>query len=113
MLFCRAAYAALHVTYVCVVGRESVCVCVCVQVKNAKPGILSEDLRNGLGMAEGSPPPWLINMQRYGPPPSYPELKVMPHLRSQRATMIKSVEIAHQRKTKVEDTCTCNHLLSF
>ncbi len=46
------------------------------QVKNAKPGILSEELRNGLGMAEGSPPPWLINMQRYGPPPSYPELKV-------------------------------------
>lgn len=29
-------------------------------------------------MAEGSPPPWLINMQRYGPPPSYPELKVSP-----------------------------------
>ena len=49
-----------------------------LQVKNAKPGILSEDLRNGLGMAEGSPPPWLINMQRYGPPPSYPELKVQP-----------------------------------
>ncbi|KAL3134731.1 hypothetical protein ABBQ32_007731 [Trebouxia sp. C0010 RCD-2024] len=46
------------------------------RVKNAKPGILSEELRNGLGMAEGSPPPWLINMQRYGPPPSYPELKV-------------------------------------
>ena len=46
------------------------------QVKNAKPGILSEELRTGLGMAEGSPPPWLINMQRYGPPPSYPELKV-------------------------------------
>jgi len=22
------------------------------------------------------PPPWLINMQRYGPPPSYPNLKI-------------------------------------
>lgn len=49
-----------------------------LQVKNAKPGVLSEELRNGLGMAEGAPPPWLINMQRYGPPPSYPELKVAP-----------------------------------
>ena len=23
-----------------------------------------------------APPPWLINMQRYGPPPSYPTLKI-------------------------------------
>lgn len=22
------------------------------------------------------PPPWLIAMQRYGPPPSYPQLKI-------------------------------------
>jgi hypothetical protein len=22
------------------------------------------------------PPPWLLNMQRYGPPPSYPNLKI-------------------------------------
>jgi splicing factor 3B subunit 2 len=27
-------------------------------------------------MPAGAPPPWLINMQRYGPPPSYPSLKV-------------------------------------
>ncbi len=27
-------------------------------------------------MPEGAPPPWLINMQRYGPPPSYPNLRV-------------------------------------
>jgi len=27
-------------------------------------------------MPEGAPPPWLIHMQRYGPPPSYPNLKV-------------------------------------
>lgn len=40
-------------------------------------GSLSETLREALGMtAETSPPPWLINMQRYGPPPSYPELKI-------------------------------------
>jgi splicing factor 3B subunit 2 len=35
-------------------------------------GALSEKLREALGMDdETSPPPWLQNMQRYGPPPSY------------------------------------------
>ena len=46
------------------------------QIRNAKPGILSEELRTALGMGDNTPPPWLINMQRYGPPPSYPDLKV-------------------------------------
>ena len=41
----------------------------------AKPGVLPEELRKALGMGDNSPPPWLINMQRYGPPPSYPDLK--------------------------------------
>lgn len=27
-------------------------------------------------MGDNTPPPWLINMQRYGPPPSYPDLKI-------------------------------------
>ena len=27
-------------------------------------------------MTDNGPPPWLINMQRYGPPPSYPHLRV-------------------------------------
>ena len=27
-------------------------------------------------MTEYSPPPWLIHMQRFGPPPSYPHLKI-------------------------------------
>lgn len=44
-------------------------------IENLRPGVLSEDLRTALGMSEGAPPPWLINMQRYGPPPSYPNLK--------------------------------------
>ena len=41
-----------------------------------KPGQISPHLREALGMLEGSPPPWLINMQRFGPPPSYPNLKI-------------------------------------
>ena len=40
-------------------------------------GPLSEKLRDALGMtAENSPTPWLINMQRFGPPPSYPSLAI-------------------------------------
>lgn len=42
-----------------------------------RPGYLSERLREALGMPnEASPPPWLINMQRYGPPPSYPNARI-------------------------------------
>lgn len=40
-------------------------------------GPLSSRLRDALGMtAENSPTPWLINMQRFGPPPSYPTLSI-------------------------------------
>ncbi|SAL95959.1 hypothetical protein [Absidia glauca] len=45
-----------------------------VQEKN--PGQLSEELKQALNMPPLAPPPWLINMQRYGPPPSYPTLKI-------------------------------------
>jgi len=41
-----------------------------------RPGVLSEALKAALGMGEGMPVPWLINMQRHGPPPSYPNLKI-------------------------------------
>ena len=41
-----------------------------------KPGVLSEELKDALGMGPGQPPPWLINQQRFGPPPSYPNLKI-------------------------------------
>lgn len=47
-----------------------------MQVKSAKAGLITPQLREALGMEEGAPPPWLINMQRYGPPPSYPDLPV-------------------------------------
>ena len=51
------------------------------QMKDKKPGQLSDELRIALGMPIGPsanrfPPPWLIAMQRYGPPPSYPNLKI-------------------------------------
>eukprot|EP00959_Pyramimonas_sp_CCMP1952_P346824 7264268-Pyramimonas_sp.AAC.2 len=43
---------------------------------NIKPGRLSQELKECLGMGTNAPPPWLIYMQRYGPPPSYPNLKI-------------------------------------
>uniref|UniRef100_A0A182LVU4 PSP proline-rich domain-containing protein n=1 Tax=Anopheles culicifacies TaxID=139723 RepID=A0A182LVU4_9DIPT len=51
------------------------------RLKEKKPGDLSEELRIALGMPIGPachkiPPPWLIAQQRYGPPPSYPNLKI-------------------------------------
>ncbi|XP_062850444.1 splicing factor 3B subunit 2 isoform X2 [Trichomycterus rosablanca] len=51
------------------------------RLKEKKPGDLSDELRLALGMPTGPnshkvPPPWLIAMQRYGPPPSYPNLKI-------------------------------------
>jgi len=47
-----------------------------IRMKNYKPGRMSPELRHALGIPENSPPPWLINMQRYGPPPAYPNLKI-------------------------------------
>ncbi|XP_036592573.1 splicing factor 3B subunit 2-like [Trichosurus vulpecula] len=51
------------------------------RLKEKKPGDLSDELRILLGMPVGPnahkvPFPWLIAMQRYGPPPSYPNLKI-------------------------------------
>lgn len=43
---------------------------------NLKPGELSEELKEALGMPPGHPPPWLINMQRVGPSPSYPNMRI-------------------------------------
>ncbi|KAI3838327.1 hypothetical protein MKW92_011795 [Papaver armeniacum] len=34
-----------------------------VKLREMKPGMLSQDLKEALGMPEGAPPPWLINMQ--------------------------------------------------
>jgi splicing factor 3B subunit 2 len=45
-------------------------------LKHLRPGELSEELKEALNIPPGAPPPWLINMQRFGPPPSYPNLKI-------------------------------------
>ncbi|KAG7557673.1 PSP proline-rich [Arabidopsis suecica] len=42
-----------------------------VKLRETKPGTLSHDLKEALGMPEGAPPPC-----RYGPPPSYRHLKI-------------------------------------
>lgn len=47
-----------------------------VKMNHKKPGILSAALKEALAMPDDYPPPWLFNMQRYGPPPSYPTLKI-------------------------------------
>jgi len=52
-----------------------------IKLKEKKPGDISDELLTALGMPIGPgkeliPPPWLIAMQRYGPPPSYPNLKI-------------------------------------
>ncbi|KAK5940056.1 hypothetical protein PMZ80_007474 [Knufia obscura] len=45
-------------------------------LRHLRPGELSDELKEALNMPPGAPPPWLINQQRYGPPPSYPALKI-------------------------------------
>lgn len=45
-------------------------------LRHLRPGELSQELREALNMPPGAPPPWLINQQRFGPPPSYPALKI-------------------------------------
>ena len=46
------------------------------KVRDFVAGVLSENLRKALGMADNAPPPWLFHMQTHGPPPSYPGLRV-------------------------------------
>lgn len=52
-------------------GKESE-----VDYQHFRPGDLGEATKEALGMPPGAPPPWLINQQRFGPPPSYPTLKI-------------------------------------
>lgn len=45
-------------------------------LRHLRPGELSDELKEALSIPPGAPPPWLINQQRFGPPPSYPALKI-------------------------------------
>lgn len=47
------------------------------KVKERRPGILSDELKQALGITHAlQATPWLLNMQRYGPPPAYPNLRI-------------------------------------
>ncbi|CAD8123770.1 unnamed protein product [Paramecium sonneborni] len=46
-----------------------------MRAKNFCPGKMSAELRSALGCSDFQAPPWLPNMQRYGPPPSYPHMR--------------------------------------
>ncbi|KAH7107652.1 DUF382-domain-containing protein [Auriculariales sp. MPI-PUGE-AT-0066] len=45
-------------------------------LKEKRPGELSTELVEALSIPPLAPPPWLISMQRFGPPPSYPTLRI-------------------------------------
>ncbi|KAI1339926.1 hypothetical protein F5Y15DRAFT_415351 [Xylariaceae sp. FL0016] len=45
-------------------------------LRHLRPGELSDPLKDALSIPPGAPPPWLINQQRFGPPPSYPSLRI-------------------------------------
>ena len=45
-------------------------------LRHLRPGELSDELKDALNIPPGAPPPWLINQQRFGPPLSYPALKI-------------------------------------
>ncbi|WFD37055.1 hypothetical protein MCUN1_003947 [Malassezia cuniculi] len=44
--------------------------------RTRRPGELSAALKEALSIPPLAPPPWLIAMQRYGPPPSYPHMRI-------------------------------------
>lgn len=46
------------------------------KIREKRPGHLSDELRAALGMGPLTPPPWLFAMQRYGPPPPYPLMRI-------------------------------------
>ncbi|KAI1205072.1 DUF382-domain-containing protein [Annulohypoxylon truncatum] len=45
-------------------------------LRHLRPGEISDPLKEALSIPPGAPPPWLINQQRFGPPPSYPSLRI-------------------------------------
>jgi len=77
-------FGELYVTFICVVVQlTSVLTCRYyegkefeTQLKHKRPGELSSELVEALSIPPLAPPPWLISMQRFGPPPSYPTLRI-------------------------------------
>lgn len=47
-----------------------------VDASRFKPGKISAGLRAALGIREDDPPPWLVSMQKFGPPPGYPDIVI-------------------------------------
>lgn len=47
-----------------------------VDARSFVPGTLSDELRSALGMQKDDPPPWIVAMQRWGPPPGWPGLRI-------------------------------------
>lgn len=47
-----------------------------IKMRQFKPGQISDRLKEALGITGTGPPPWLLNMQRYGPPPNYPKVRI-------------------------------------
>ena len=72
-----------------------------LRARTFRPGRMSAELRAACGITDYQAPPWLPNMQRYGPPPSYPNMKFigMSSVFSEAATYHTSV------KQMIEDTC--------
>lgn len=46
------------------------------KMRSFQPGRISMKLRTALGINESATPTFVANMQRYGPPPAYPNLKI-------------------------------------
>ncbi|GMM35114.1 U2 snRNP complex subunit [Saccharomycopsis crataegensis] len=47
-----------------------------IDLKGIRPGKVSDKLRKALGIQNFEELPWINNMRRFGPPPSYPGLRV-------------------------------------
>ena len=101
------------------------------KLKEKKPGFLSDNLKLALGMPTGAvcrectftpsnalqaaeqvPPPWLIYQQRYGPPPSYPKLKI-PGLNSPIPLVCPSTVTAVFGRDRIIQAMALNHSMRF
>lgn len=59
-------------------------------MKRFKPGKLSNQLREALGLRKDEIPPWIINMQKFGLPPSYPNYQTPGLMRNFETSLLKT-----------------------